>query len=949
MKSKQKSGEPGKNSGDSIVKYHFALEETVSRVSRHLVVGDEPDLSRILQQIAETISADLAFICHYHRNTEQMELKHEWRATGTDPVNNDPAINDPAANSWWHSQIKDGQAILISDTDKLPAGMQTGRHFFLENRIKALAAFPLATGNGTIGFIGFGCSDKERIWQEYETKTLRVLSEIIASDFERRQTRQALEIMTGQQQLLLETARHLTGSLDVKEVLTRIGHQAKEMLAARDCIIFNLEPDKISLIPVVVVGIPEQDKVFAQTININNSMTGESVREKRGMIFNFAAESKSAFHVPGTPKDEGEHVIVAPFIVDDQVLGAMCISRLDRIFSVDNLVLTESFATYAATALKNARLHHDLLLEVEERKQAQQKEQELASDLAFLSRTALNFVEISGGADIYDFIGRKLLHLIAGSFTVIYSFDSSARRFRIESIHGLDDRSAQLEKLVGRNPVGIRGKIVPDIIPTLLHGELIPSPDIVTVLYGTKLNDRSLKNLVATIGCHESYSIGFTYDGQLLAAATIGVTAADQIKNPTLVNAFVRQAAVALQRQRAERELLESEQRYRTIFQTTAVAIIEQDQRQLETHIQELKNAGISDIQRYLDENPVKRNEFIERIKVIDANDFAIKMLEATDKQELLAKFPEIFKPVILKIIEQLYLLPVIDQVRYTDEAGLVTLKNNKIHVLVKYSRPNQDAQREHLLVSITDITELKKTQHQLQEYATELERSNQELEQFAYAASHDLQEPLRMVTSYVQLLAREYSGRLDDEADLMIHFAVDGAKRMQGLIHGLLLYSRVGTQGKTFAVCNSGIVLDNTMKNLQLVIEESGARISSKKLPEIIADDVQLGQVFQNLIGNAIKFRGNEPPLIHISATKETAHWVFSVRDNGIGFAPEHSDRIFEIFQRLHPRDKYPGTGIGLSICKRIVERHGGEFRVESAPGEGSTFSFSISEGLNE
>ena len=241
------------------------------------------------------------------------------------------------------------------------------------------------------------------------------------------------------------------------------------------------------------------------------------------------------------------------------------------------------------------------------------------------------------------------------------------------------------------------------------------------------------------------------------------------------------------------------------------------------------------------------------------------------------------------------------------------------------------------------ELDERRRAEQQLTRYAGELARSNAELEQFAYVASHDLQEPLRMVSSFTQLLGKRYQGRLDQDADEFIGFAVDGATRMQRLINDLLAYSRVGTRGKPFKPVDCQAIFRATRDNLMKVIEESEAVITQAPLPTVFGDEVQLLQLFQNLVANAIKFRGQAPPRIRVSAQKSGPEWIFAIKDNGIGIAPEHQERIFSIFQRLHHRSEYPGTGIGLALCKKIVERHGGHIGVESQPGQGSTFSFGI------
>jgi PAS domain S-box-containing protein len=226
---------------------------------------------------------------------------------------------------------------------------------------------------------------------------------------------------------------------------------------------------------------------------------------------------------------------------------------------------------------------------------------------------------------------------------------------------------------------------------------------------------------------------------------------------------------------------------------------------------------------------------------------------------------------------------------------------------------------------------------------AQDLQRSNAELEQFAYIASHDLQEPLRMVASYTQLLARRYRGKLDQDADDFINYAVDGAVRMQELINALLEYSRIGTRKRELAPVDLAEPIASALKNLERVLEESGAVVTHDPLPTVTCDSTQMMQLFQNLIANAVKFRREAPLRIHIAATRDGEQWTFSVADNGIGIEPEYLTRIFEIFERLHGRDQYSGTGIGLAVCKRIVERHGGRIWATSTLGEGTTFWFTI------
>jgi PAS domain S-box-containing protein len=224
-----------------------------------------------------------------------------------------------------------------------------------------------------------------------------------------------------------------------------------------------------------------------------------------------------------------------------------------------------------------------------------------------------------------------------------------------------------------------------------------------------------------------------------------------------------------------------------------------------------------------------------------------------------------------------------------------------------------------------------------------ELKRSNKELEQFAYMASHDLQEPLRMVTSFVKLLEKRYKGQLESDADEYIYYAVDGAERMQKLITDLLTYSRNTSKVEAFKLVNIESVLDKSILNLTVSIKENNARITYDALPTIMVDPSQFTQLFQNLLGNAIKFRAEDAPEIHVKAEDNGNEWIFQVIDNGIGIDSQHKDLIFEVFQRLYEKNEYPGTGIGLSMCKKIVERHNGDIWVESELGKGSKFCFTI------
>ncbi|MBI3585195.1 MAG: PAS domain S-box protein [Nitrospinae bacterium] len=328
---------------------------------------------------------------------------------------------------------------------------------------------------------------------------------------------------------------------------------------------------------------------------------------------------------------------------------------------------------------------------------------------------------------------------------------------------------------------------------------------------------------------------------------------------------------------------------------------------------------------------------------IIDVNDAACSMIGYTRDELLNMSIPDIEAKESLEDTAR--------HIRKVMEAGSDRFetrhrcKDGRI-IDIESSTIYRDINGGQFIAFLRDITDRKLAMEKIIRYSEDLSRSNEELQQFAYIASHDLQEPLRMVASYVKLIERRYKGRLDKDADEFIEFAVDGANRMKEMIEGLLEYSRVKTYGKPLVPTDCEGILSDALNNLQMTIKENNAVVTHDPLPDVLADDVQIGRVFQNLISNAIKFRKKEePPRIHISAQQEGREWVFSFRDNGIGIKPQYKDGLFTMFKRVYSRKEYPGTGIGLAVCRRIVERHGGRIWVESEYGSGSAFYFTTKE----
>jgi PAS domain S-box-containing protein len=382
-----------------------------------------------------------------------------------------------------------------------------------------------------------------------------------------------------------------------------------------------------------------------------------------------------------------------------------------------------------------------------------------------------------------------------------------------------------------------------------------------------------------------------------------------------LVATLAREAAV---RKEAEERLAETEERFRLIVSNVkdyAILMLDQEGR------------------------VVSWNDGAERIKGYSAAEIIGQHFSRFYPAEDVSKGKPVFE-----------LEEAIRNGRFEDEGWRVRKDGSRFLANVVITALRDQTGKLRGFGKITrDITERKKYEAHLLAKVRELKQSNDELQQFAYVASHDLQEPLRMVTSYTQLLAKRYQGRLDSDADEFIAYAVDGCNRMQRLVEDLLVYSRAGNHAVAPHEISSENALQEALANLRATIKESGAVVTHDSLPAIAADDTRLAQLFLNLVGNAIKFRGAQVPRVHVSATRNgSKEWIFSVRDNGMGIEARYFERIFVIFQRLHGRNEFKGTGIGLAICKKIVEQMGGRIWVESQPQKGSTFYFSVPEGGN-
>jgi len=415
--------------------------------------------------------------------------------------------------------------------------------------------------------------------------------------------------------------------------------------------------------------------------------------------------------------------------------------------------------------------------------------------------------------------------------------------------------------------------------------------------------------LLYVVAHRRSYALP---DG-IAVAALIMVPSGNNMKSvrsPLLVTAAIRDISV---RKEAEQHLAQMEGKYRGLLEAApdAMVVVNQDGEIVLLNLQAEKRFGY------------RRDELLgQKVKNIIPEGFAERLIadDLRSAEDALAQ-----------------------QIGTGIELTGRRKDGSEFPIEIMLS-PLESAEGILVTAAIRDISVRKEAEANLLQKVVELNRSNEELGEFAYAASHDLQEPLRMVASYTQLLSRRYKGKLDSDADEFIAFAVDGASRMQRLIQDLLAYSRVGTKVKNLLDTSSEEALQQALVNLRGAIEESGALVTHDPLPTVRADEMQLIQLFQNLVGNAIKYQSPGVPQVQISAAKNgEKKWLFSVQDNGLGIDPQYFEKIFGMFQRLHKRQAFAGTGIGLAICKKIVERHGGSISVESQPGQGSTFRFTL------
>jgi PAS domain S-box-containing protein len=753
---------------------------------------------------------------------------------------------------------------------------------------------PLMISERVLGVMALQSYATPRLYDEHDRDLLTSIASQAAIALQNAYLFEEIRDRAEEVTVLNELGQALTAQMSVDGVLEETHRQTSRLLDTTNFTIglYDSERDEIAIAYTVTES--ELDQLVL-TMSTDQGASGHIIRNRTSVLIR---EDMTQWNTEMDIPMVGEPALSwlgVPLIAGNQVLGVMYVQSytIPGLYDEHDRDLLTAIANQVAIALQNAYLFE------ETRSRAQR--------LAVVNRIARVASATLDLDNLLEVVYEEIAPAFQSDAASIALYDKGANELNFEFLIDEGIRRPSERHPLG---VGVTSIVVAKKKPIIVHNEeeyrrLQPQAH----LFGTMKAPLSWLGVPLLVGDRaigaisiQSYEANVWDEEDELLLFTIADQVAVAIENARLYEAVQQELA---ERKQAEETLRESERRFRSVAETANDALI------------------IFDSQGYI---------FFWNRAAQDI--FGYGASETTQRHLLASLVPERFQDV--SQLEQELLAE--DSALARQAIEVTGVRKDGSGFPVELSLATWKTREGSFFTAIArDITERKRAEE-------ELARSNKELEQFAYIVSHDLQEPLRMVRSYLQLLERRYKDQLDEEANQFVWFAVDGATRMQTLINDLLTYSRVTTRAKPFKSVDCSTLLDFVRTDLQIAIAEGGAVMTSDPLPTLTADATQIKQVLQNLVSNGIKFhKEGIAPQVHVGAERRHDGWLFSVRDNGIGIDPKHYDRIFVIFQRLHTRDEYPGTGIGLAVCKKIVERHGGNMWVESEPDQGSTFYFTV------
>jgi PAS domain S-box-containing protein len=605
----------------------------------------------------------------------------------------------------------------------------------------------------------------------------------------------------------------------------------------------------------------------------------------------------------------------------------------------------EQLVTERTAELTQSNLQ--LQQEILERIRAEEEAMDRAENLMAVSELAIQCAAAAPTIDLFEQITQNLRYVTGAIAVGLATYDPQAEALVVRHVSVSGSILSRLNELLGHNVIGMHTPVSPDWLRRMLTEVVAVSEDLSEVTFG------AIPKPIATaiqkaFGIGSFIGLALRNGDELMGTIVIALPWGQPSPPLDVAKTLAYVAAVSLRRKKAEDALRESEGRFRNIFENSPVGIYQTtpDGRILAASLALIRMLGYASFEELAQRDLEKQEYFPEYPRVdfkrrIEGEGRIIGLESVWTRKDDSWLWVRENARVVRDGRDILYYEGTVEDINERKQAEeALKVYHDQLEQLVAARTAELKTANEQLR---QEIVEREQAERKLAQQARELARSNAELEQFAYVASHDLREPLRKIKSYTELLERGYAGRLDAKADKYIAYVVDGATRMQALITDLLTYSRVGQAELVAEPTDLEVVLGRVLADCEAVIRESGALVTHDPLPVLSADPCQMAQLLQNLLQNAIKFHGPESPRVHIWVAQEENGWIFGVRDNGIGIDPQYAERIFLIFQRLYTRTEYPGTGIGLAICKKIVENHGGRIWVESQPGQGATFYFTI------